>query len=106
VRHPDSGTFRRPPAVVQYDAAPAVMLVYLPHRGRAGRRATGRSWRTRRCGRWRGCPAWSGPGADGPGADGPAGTVPGLDRLSPRERELVTLVTLVAQGRTDAQIAE
>ncbi len=32
--------------------------------------------------------------------------MPGLDRLSPRERELVTLVTLVAQGRTDAQIAE
>ena len=28
---------------------------------------------------------------------------PGLTRLSPRERELVTLV---AQGRTDAQIAE
>jgi len=33
----------------------AVMLVYLPHRGRAGRRATGRGWRTRRCGRWKGC---------------------------------------------------
>jgi len=33
------------------------------------------------------------------GADGPA---PGLDKLSPRERELVTLV---AQGCTDAQIA-
>ncbi len=28
--------------------------------------------------------------------------MPGLDRLSPRERELVALV---AQGRTDAQIA-
>jgi len=34
----------------------------------------------------------------GPAADGMAG----LARLSPRERELVTLV---AQGRTDAQIA-
>jgi DNA-binding CsgD family transcriptional regulator len=31
-----------------------------------------------------------------------AGTGAGLDKLSPRERELVTLV---AQGRTDAQIA-
>ena len=35
-------------------------------------------------------------------ADGAAATTPGLDKLSPRERELVTLV---AQGRTDAQIA-
>jgi DNA-binding CsgD family transcriptional regulator len=35
-------------------------------------------------------------------ADGAAVTVPGADRLSPRERELVTLV---AHGRTDAQIA-
>jgi len=34
--------------------------------------------------------------------DGPAATPAGLDKLSPRERELVTLV---AQGRTDAQIA-
>jgi predicted ATPase/DNA-binding CsgD family transcriptional regulator len=34
--------------------------------------------------------------------DGPAATATGLDKLSPRERELVTLV---AQGRTDAQIA-
>ncbi len=42
------------------------------------------------------------PAADGPAADGAAVTVPGLDRLSPRERELVTLV---AQGHTDAQIA-
>ena len=42
------------------------------------------------------------PAADGAAADGAAVTVPGLDRLSPRERELVTLV---AQGRTDAQIA-
>jgi predicted ATPase/DNA-binding CsgD family transcriptional regulator len=49
------------------------------------------------------------PTADGPMADGPAAagaadgaTVPGMDKLSPRERELVTLV---AQGRTDAQIA-
>jgi predicted ATPase/DNA-binding CsgD family transcriptional regulator len=33
---------------------------------------------------------------------GPAATPAGLDKLSPRERELVTLV---AQGRTDAQIA-
>jgi predicted ATPase/DNA-binding CsgD family transcriptional regulator len=32
----------------------------------------------------------------------PGHDVPGLDKLSPRERELVTLV---AQGRTDAQIA-
>ena len=32
----------------------------------------------------------------------PAATVPGLDKLSPRERELVTLV---AQGCTDVQIA-
>jgi predicted ATPase/DNA-binding CsgD family transcriptional regulator len=37
------------------------------------------------------------PGPGGPTADGT-----GLDKLSPRERELVTLV---AQGRTDAQIA-
>jgi DNA-binding NarL/FixJ family response regulator len=35
-------------------------------------------------------------------ADGAAGPAPGLDKLSPRERELVTLV---AQGCTDAQIA-
>jgi predicted ATPase/DNA-binding CsgD family transcriptional regulator len=35
-------------------------------------------------------------------ADGAAVTAPGADRLSPRERELVTLV---AHGRTDAQIA-
>jgi predicted ATPase/DNA-binding CsgD family transcriptional regulator len=42
------------------------------------------------------------PTADGAAADGAAVTVPGLDRLSPRERELVTLV---AQGHTDAQIA-
>ena len=35
-------------------------------------------------------------------ADGAAVTVPGADRLSPREQELVTLV---AHGRTDAQIA-
>jgi DNA-binding CsgD family transcriptional regulator len=48
-------------------------------------------------------PGLDGPGVDGPGADGPAGTVPGLDKLSPRERELVTLV---ARGHTDAQIAE
>src|SRR5262249_20430417 len=37
-----------------------------------------------------------------PEADGAAAATPGLDKLSPRERELVTLV---AQGRTDAQIA-
>jgi DNA-binding NarL/FixJ family response regulator len=42
------------------------------------------------------------PAADGAAADGAADTTPGLDKLSPRERELVTLV---AQGRTDAQIA-
>jgi DNA-binding CsgD family transcriptional regulator len=42
------------------------------------------------------------PATDGAGgADGPA-TAPGLARLSPRERELIILV---AQGRTDAQIA-
>jgi predicted ATPase/DNA-binding CsgD family transcriptional regulator len=41
-------------------------------------------------------------GPQPPAADGPAVTVPGLDSLSPRERELVTLV---AQGHTDAQIA-
>jgi DNA-binding CsgD family transcriptional regulator len=35
-------------------------------------------------------------------ADGAAVTVPGRDKLSPRERELVTLV---ARGHTDAQIA-
>jgi DNA-binding CsgD family transcriptional regulator len=44
--------------------------------------------------------------ADGAAAPGPAvdeaAAAPGLARLSPRERELVTLV---AQGRTDAQIA-
>jgi DNA-binding CsgD family transcriptional regulator len=48
----------------------------------------------------------SGPAGNGAAAGGPpAGTdatAPGLDRLSPRERELVTLV---ARGRTDAQIA-
>jgi len=38
----------------------------------------------------------------GPAADRAAATAPGLDKLSPRERELVTLV---AQGHTDAQIA-
>ena len=38
-------------------------------------------------------------GEDAPQTPGPG---PGLARLSPRERELVTLV---AQGRTDAQIA-
>ena len=37
-----------------------------------------------------------------PAADGAGGATPGLDKLSPRERELVTLV---ARGRTDAQIA-
>ena len=43
------------------------------------------------------------PGAPGAaGAAGAADAVPGLALLSPRERELVTLV---AQGRTDAQIA-
>jgi predicted ATPase/DNA-binding CsgD family transcriptional regulator len=42
------------------------------------------------------------PAADGPDAHGAAVTVPGLDKLSPRERELVTLV---ARGHTDAQIA-
>jgi predicted ATPase/DNA-binding CsgD family transcriptional regulator len=45
------------------------------------------------------------PGADRaalPAPDGPAAAGTGLDKLSPRERELVTLV---AQGRTDAQIA-
>ena len=44
-------------------------------------------------------------GAAGPGAAGPGAAPDGalrLARLSPRERELVTLV---AQGRTDAQIA-
>jgi DNA-binding CsgD family transcriptional regulator len=46
--------------------------------------------------------AADGAAADGAAADGAAGTTPGLDKLSPRERELVTLV---AQGRTDAQIA-
>jgi DNA-binding CsgD family transcriptional regulator len=35
-------------------------------------------------------------------ADGAVATLPGLARLSPREQELVILV---AQGRTDAQIA-
>jgi DNA-binding CsgD family transcriptional regulator len=48
-------------------------------------------------------PGADGPGLDGRRADGPAGTVPGLGKLSPRERELVTLV---ARGHTDAQIAE
>ena len=42
------------------------------------------------------------PAADGAAADGAAVTVPDLDRLRPRERELVTLI---ARGRTDAQIA-
>jgi DNA-binding CsgD family transcriptional regulator len=42
------------------------------------------------------------PSADGATADGAAPPAPGLTRLSPRERELVTLA---AQGRTDAQIA-
>ncbi len=37
-----------------------------------------------------------------PPATGEAAATPGLARLSPRERELVTLI---AQGRTDAQIA-
>jgi len=46
--------------------------------------------------------AADGAAADGPAVDGAAATVPGLDKLSPRERELVTLV---AQGRTNAQIA-
>jgi DNA-binding CsgD family transcriptional regulator len=41
-------------------------------------------------------------GEDGPDASAPASR-PGLTRFSARERELVTLV---AQGRTDAQIAE
>src|ERR1019366_889108 len=41
-------------------------------------------------------------GPQPPAADGAAVTGPGLDRLSPRERELVTLV---ARGHTDAQIA-
>ena len=48
-------------------------------------------------------PAWPGrmplPRPTGGGA---AATAPGLVKLSPRERELITLV---AQGRTDAQIA-
>ena len=42
------------------------------------------------------------PAADGPAADEASAAASGLARLSPRERELVTLV---AQGRTDAQIA-
>jgi len=43
------------------------------------------------------------PGADeAADADGAAATAPGLAMLSPRERELIILV---AQGRTDAQIA-
>ena len=42
------------------------------------------------------------PATDGAAADGASAVVMGLARLSPRERELVTLV---AQGRTDAQIA-
>jgi DNA-binding CsgD family transcriptional regulator len=37
-----------------------------------------------------------------PAADGTAAAEPGLARLSPRERELIILV---AQGRTDTQIA-
>jgi DNA-binding CsgD family transcriptional regulator len=40
---------------------------------------------------------------DAPQTPGSAAATPGLSRLSARERELVTLV---AQGRTDAQIAE
>jgi DNA-binding CsgD family transcriptional regulator len=40
--------------------------------------------------------------ADGSAADGAAAKGPGLDKLTPRERELVTLV---ARGHTDAQIA-
>jgi predicted ATPase/DNA-binding CsgD family transcriptional regulator len=40
---------------------------------------------------------------DAPQTPGSAAVAPGLPRLSARERELVTLV---AQGRTDAQIAE
>ena len=51
-----------------------------------------RQGRTSRCGHRRACSADSRPGP-------PAG----LARLSARERELVTLV---ARGRTDAQIAE
>ena len=47
-------------------------------------------------------PAAGAAAAHRPAADGAAGTSPGLDKLSPRERELVTLV---AQGCTDAQIA-
>jgi predicted ATPase/DNA-binding CsgD family transcriptional regulator len=39
---------------------------------------------------------------DGAAGDRATATAPGLDKLSPRERELITLV---AQGRTDAQIA-
>jgi predicted ATPase/DNA-binding CsgD family transcriptional regulator len=39
---------------------------------------------------------------DGPAQDRATSAAPGLDKLSPRERELITLV---AQGRTDAQIA-
>jgi predicted ATPase/DNA-binding CsgD family transcriptional regulator len=46
-------------------------------------------------------PGWA--GLDGAGLDGPGlDEAAGLARLSPRERELVTLV---ARGRTDAQIA-
>ena len=46
-------------------------------------------------------PPATGEAGDRPAADR-AGTATGLPKLSPRERELVTLV---AQGRTDAQIA-
>jgi DNA-binding CsgD family transcriptional regulator len=42
------------------------------------------------------------PATDGAAADGASAAAMGLARLSPRERELVTLV---AQGRTDVQIA-
>jgi DNA-binding CsgD family transcriptional regulator len=40
--------------------------------------------------------------AAGPPGDGAAAAAPGVDKLSPRERELITLV---ARGHTDAQIA-
>ncbi len=39
---------------------------------------------------------------EGERARGPPAAAPGLQALSPRERELITLV---AQGHTDAQIA-
>jgi DNA-binding CsgD family transcriptional regulator len=47
-------------------------------------------------------PAGPEPAADGTEAGSAMDGAAGLARLSPRERELVTLV---AQGRTDAQIA-